>query len=91
MTLGLRSDGRPSVRSRRSTERYPYEGSCEGRYGRALIDPLPLRPLALMLMGALGEACFYVADADDREVAREEAARDDPSASLRPCGKASTQ
>ena len=27
---------------------------------------------ALMLMGALGEACFYVADADDRDTAREE-------------------
>jgi AcrR family transcriptional regulator len=32
----------------------------------------PLRPLALMVMGALTEACFYVADAEDPAVAREE-------------------
>ena len=32
----------------------------------------PLRPLALMLAGALSEACLYVADADDPVVAREE-------------------
>jgi hypothetical protein len=31
-----------------------------------------LRPLALMVMGALTEACFYVADADDTWAAREE-------------------
>jgi AcrR family transcriptional regulator len=29
----------------------------------------PLRPLALMLTGALSEACFYVAEADDPDVA----------------------
>ena len=28
--------------------------------------------LALVLMGALTEACFYVADAEDRESARDE-------------------
>ena len=32
----------------------------------------PLRPLALMLIGALGEACLYVADAPDAEAARAE-------------------
>jgi AcrR family transcriptional regulator len=32
----------------------------------------PLRPLALLLTGALSEACFYVADADDPEMARAE-------------------
>ena len=32
----------------------------------------PLRPLALLLTGALNEACFYVADADDPESARDE-------------------
>ncbi len=37
-----------------------------------LIAPAPLRPLALIIMGGLTEACFYVADADDPEVAREE-------------------
>lgn len=30
-----------------------------------LIDEQPLRPVALAIMGALNEACLYVADADD--------------------------
>jgi AcrR family transcriptional regulator len=51
----------------------PLRGVLRRAIRAGLIDPLPLRPLALMLMGALGEACFYVADADDREVARDEA------------------
>jgi AcrR family transcriptional regulator len=37
-----------------------------------MIAPAPLRPLALMIMGSLTEACFYIADADDPGVAREE-------------------
>jgi AcrR family transcriptional regulator len=37
-----------------------------------LIQPVPLRPLALMVMGGLTEACFYAADADDPVMAREE-------------------
>ena len=32
----------------------------------------PLRPLSLMLMGALGEGCHYIADADDPISARAE-------------------
>jgi hypothetical protein len=32
----------------------------------------PLRPLALMLTGALSEACLYVAEAEDADAAREE-------------------
>jgi AcrR family transcriptional regulator len=32
----------------------------------------PLRPLALLLMGALGEGCLYIADADDPTAARAE-------------------
>lgn len=57
----------------------------EGRYGavplrgvlrrairQGLLEQSPLRPLALLLMGTLTEACFYVADADDTETAREE-------------------
>jgi AcrR family transcriptional regulator len=32
----------------------------------------PLRPLALMLTGALSEACLYVAQADDTDTARDE-------------------
>ncbi len=37
-----------------------------------MIAPVPLRPLALIIMGGLTEACFYVADADDPVAAREE-------------------
>jgi AcrR family transcriptional regulator len=37
-----------------------------------VLEHQPLRPLALLLIGALGEACQYVADADDPEAARAE-------------------
>lgn len=37
------------------------------------IDAQPLRPLALLLSGAIAEACFYVADADDPRAALDEA------------------
>lgn len=37
-----------------------------------VIEPQPLRPLALLLAGAIAEACFYVADADDPVAARQE-------------------
>lgn len=40
-----------------------------------VIEPQPLRPLALLLAGAISEACFYVADADEPIVAREEVGR----------------
>ena len=40
-----------------------------------VIEPQPLRPLALLLAGALSEACFYVADADDPTQARAEVGR----------------
>jgi hypothetical protein len=40
-----------------------------------VIEPQPLRPLALLLSGALSEACFYVADAEDPAQAREEVGR----------------
>jgi AcrR family transcriptional regulator len=40
-----------------------------------VIEPQSLRPLALLLAGALSEACFYVADADDPTQAREEVGR----------------
>jgi AcrR family transcriptional regulator len=36
------------------------------------LEPQPLRPLALMLTGALSEACLYVAQADDADNARGE-------------------
>jgi AcrR family transcriptional regulator len=41
----------------------------------SVIEPQPLRPLALLLAGAISEACFYVADAEDATVAREEVGR----------------
>jgi AcrR family transcriptional regulator len=37
-----------------------------------VLEPQPLRPLALMLSGALGEACQYLAEADDTDQARRE-------------------
>src|SRR3981189_993200 len=43
-------------------------------YG-GVVERQPLRPLALLLAGALSEACFYVADADDPAAAREEVGR----------------
>jgi AcrR family transcriptional regulator len=43
-------------------------------YG-GVIEPQPLRPLALLLSGAITEACFYVADAEDPQLARQEVGR----------------
>lgn len=40
-----------------------------------LIEEQPLRPLSLLLSGALSEACLYVADAADPAAAREEVGR----------------
>jgi hypothetical protein len=37
-----------------------------------VLVPRPLRPLALLLMGALGEGCLYIAESDAPEVARGE-------------------
>jgi AcrR family transcriptional regulator len=37
-----------------------------------VLERRPLRPLALLLAGALSEACLYVADADDPVMARDE-------------------
>jgi AcrR family transcriptional regulator len=37
-----------------------------------VVERQPLRPLALMLTGALSEACLYVAEADDVNTARDE-------------------
>jgi AcrR family transcriptional regulator len=38
-----------------------------------VLQQRPLRPLALMLAGALGEACLYVADSEDQDAATDEA------------------
>lgn len=40
-----------------------------------VIDTVPLRPLATLLTGAIGEACTLVADADDPAAARQEVAQ----------------
>ncbi len=48
----------------------PLRGALRRAMRTKRIRPLPLRPLALMLMGALNEACFYVAGADDQLAAR---------------------
>lgn len=50
----------------------PLRGALRRAMRLKQIRPSPLRPLALMLMGALNEACFYVAGADDQEAARDE-------------------
>lgn len=47
----------------------PLRGVLRRATRAGIVGPLPLRPLALLLMGALTEACFYVADADDTEAA----------------------
>lgn len=38
------------------------------------VERQPLRPLSLMLLGSLGEACQYIADAEDPAAARAEVA-----------------
>jgi AcrR family transcriptional regulator len=50
----------------------PLRGVLRRAIRQGIIDPQPLRPLALMLMGALSEACLYVADSDDPTAARAE-------------------
>ncbi len=50
----------------------PLRGALRRAMRVSRIRPYPLRPLALMLMGALNEACFYVAGADDHVAARAE-------------------
>jgi len=50
----------------------PLRGALRRARNKGLLRPLPLRPLSLMVMGALSEACFYVADADDPVAARAE-------------------
>ena len=46
----------------------PLRGVLRRAIRQGIIEPYPLRPLGLIMMGALTEACFYVADAEDREV-----------------------
>ena len=48
-------------------------GALRKNHTAGLLDDTPLRPLAQMLIGALREACLYVAGADDQAAARDEA------------------
>jgi AcrR family transcriptional regulator len=50
----------------------PLRGVLRRAIRQGIIEAYPLRPLALILMGALTEACFFVADAEERDSAREE-------------------
>lgn len=50
-------------------------GALRKAMNGGVIEPQPLRPLALLLAGAISEACFYVADAEDPTLAREEVGR----------------
>jgi len=47
----------------------PLRGVLRRAVRTGIIDQQPLRPLALTIKGALDEACFYVADADDTDAA----------------------
>jgi AcrR family transcriptional regulator len=50
----------------------PLRGALRRAIRQGVIESHPLRPLALMIMGALNEACFYVVDCDDPDAARAE-------------------
>jgi AcrR family transcriptional regulator len=50
----------------------PLRGVLRRAVRAGLVDTQPLRPLALILMGALSEACLYVADSDDPVASRVE-------------------
>src|SRR5205085_89495 len=49
-----------------------FRGALRKAMRGGVIEPQPLRPLALLLAGAIAEACFYVADAEDPAAARQE-------------------
>ena len=64
--------GWDAVRGRARFGAVPLRGVLRRAIRKGIIDPQPLRPLALLLMGALSESCLYVADSDDPETARSE-------------------
>jgi len=79
---------RIALHDARSVLSYDVLHMIESRYGAVgirgalrkamhggVIERQPLRPLALLLSGALSAACFYVADAEDPAQAREEVGR----------------
>lgn len=47
-------------------------GALRTAMTKGIIRREPLRPLSLLLMGALSEACIYIAEADDQDAARAE-------------------
>jgi len=76
---------RIAMRDARSVLGWEAVREVETRYGavtlrgvlrramrQGIIERYPLRRLGLIMMGALTEACFHVADADNRESARRE-------------------
>jgi AcrR family transcriptional regulator len=71
-------DGRSVLgwdRARQIESRYTaavLRGALRRATQSEVIEPRPLRPLALMLNGALSEACFFVIDSEDPQQAREE-------------------
>jgi AcrR family transcriptional regulator len=50
----------------------PLRGVLRRAVRQGVIGDFPLRPMALMIMGSLNEACLYVAEAEDQARAREE-------------------
>jgi AcrR family transcriptional regulator len=50
----------------------PLRGALRRAMRLKKIHTAPLRPLALLVMGALNEGCLYVADADNQGAARDE-------------------
>jgi AcrR family transcriptional regulator len=61
-----------SIETRYST--VALRGALRKAMHAGVLERQPLRPLALMLTGALGEACQYLAEAQDTEEARWEVA-----------------
>jgi AcrR family transcriptional regulator len=53
----------------------PLRGVLRRAVRQGVIGDFPLRPMALMVMGSLNEACLYVAEADDQARARQEVRR----------------
>jgi AcrR family transcriptional regulator len=49
-----------------------FRGAFRGAVNRGIILPLPLNTLAMIVTGALAEACLLVANADDPDSARAE-------------------
>lgn len=50
-----------------------FRGAFRRAVNRGIVMPLPLNTLAMIVTGALAEACLFVADADDPDAMRDEA------------------